>query len=273
MMHELSKDLFFRCLPLLNEQTNLEVRGVIEGNNLGRVFVNQLECPSVALIWLGNNDGFFFIGQEDLQTVNDHLLPWVEDNLVEEIKVVGLNQFEMISVNQVWEEAFSERAQTFFQQNVYLYPPSMPLHQFSDIDTAYTLKKLTTKLLDDQRNGHVKADILTTWPSIEDFLKVGVGYGVLYEDTIVSYCLSIFVGSDQHCVMISTDAAHRGKGCAKASASAFINECHAKGVTPYWDCTTTNEASVAVAEQLGFECIATYRVYAFDFPGGMIKSK
>ncbi len=65
MITELQQNEFYRCKGLLNEQGQLEVKAVVEGVNPGRIFVDQIDTPQSALIWLGNNDGFLFIGNED----------------------------------------------------------------------------------------------------------------------------------------------------------------------------------------------------------------
>jgi len=65
MITELQQNEFYRCKRLLNEEEKLEVKAVVEGVNPGRIFVDQIDTPQSALIWLGNNDGFLFIGNED----------------------------------------------------------------------------------------------------------------------------------------------------------------------------------------------------------------
>ncbi|MFP3361203.1 GNAT family N-acetyltransferase, partial [Planococcus sp. SIMBA_143] len=62
MIHELDQAEFYKCETLLNDIGHLEAKAVIEGNNPGRVFVDHLDAPKAGLIWLGNHDGFFFIG-------------------------------------------------------------------------------------------------------------------------------------------------------------------------------------------------------------------
>ena len=42
MICELSKDDFYRCNRLVNEQGQLEVRAVIAGVNPGRIFVDNV---------------------------------------------------------------------------------------------------------------------------------------------------------------------------------------------------------------------------------------
>lgn len=63
MITELKKSEFYKCKDLLYAQgVQLEAKAVVEGVNPGRIFVDDIETPASGLIWLGNNDGFFFIG-------------------------------------------------------------------------------------------------------------------------------------------------------------------------------------------------------------------
>ncbi len=67
MISELKKSEFFKCRYMLYEQGQLEAKAVVEGINPGRIFVDDIESPASGLIWLSNNDGFFFIGLTDLK--------------------------------------------------------------------------------------------------------------------------------------------------------------------------------------------------------------
>lgn len=60
MISELKMSDFKRCQHLINKDGHMEVEAVILGNNPGRIFVDNPESPDAALMWLGNNDGFFY---------------------------------------------------------------------------------------------------------------------------------------------------------------------------------------------------------------------
>lgn len=64
MIVELNRQHFHKCKSLINPQGQLEVKAVVDGINPGRIFVNRLDTPASGLVWLGNNDGFIFIGDE-----------------------------------------------------------------------------------------------------------------------------------------------------------------------------------------------------------------
>lgn len=64
MIFELNKKDLYRCNQIVNPEGQLEVIAVVEGINSGRIFVDDAKSPKSGLVWLGNNDGFFFIGNE-----------------------------------------------------------------------------------------------------------------------------------------------------------------------------------------------------------------
>lgn len=50
MISELSKNDFYKCSSLINEQGQLEVKAVIAGVNPGRIFVDNISSPNSGLI-------------------------------------------------------------------------------------------------------------------------------------------------------------------------------------------------------------------------------
>ncbi|WP_193568321.1 hypothetical protein [Gracilibacillus saliphilus] len=43
---------------MINIDGHMEVKAIIQGNNPGRIFVDNPKSPDAAFMWLGNNDGF-----------------------------------------------------------------------------------------------------------------------------------------------------------------------------------------------------------------------
>jgi RimJ/RimL family protein N-acetyltransferase len=68
----------------------------------------------------------------------------------------------------------------------------------------------------------------------------------------VSECTAVFVGRGEAEIDIHTDENHRNLGLGTLTASAFLEECHARGLRPSWTCWPEREASIALAKKLGF---------------------
>ena len=108
MISELKKLEFYKCKELLYEQGQLEAKAVIEGVNPGRVFVDDTDWPTSGLIWLGNNDGFIFIGDEKNEGFNNELNNFVDNIIIPEATKVGLNWFEGIGNHGKWNTIIKE---------------------------------------------------------------------------------------------------------------------------------------------------------------------
>lgn len=73
MIFELESSEYHFCQKIINPKGHLEVKSIIYGNNPGRVFVDSQTQPTSGLIWLGNLDGFVFIGDHANSSFNQEV--------------------------------------------------------------------------------------------------------------------------------------------------------------------------------------------------------
>ncbi|PFQ36882.1 GNAT family N-acetyltransferase [Bacillus cereus] len=275
MISELSKNDFYKCRGLINEQGQLEVRAVIAGVNPGRIFVDNISSPNSGLIWLGNNDGFFFIGNAENEEFNKEVNRFINNVIVPEARKVGLDYFEGIGNHSKWnktiESIFQHRKLKSWNQRVYtLRKENYENHREPKIDQGYTVLKMNKALYENNNNSFKNIDflqskILEFWSSADCFLNEGIGYCIVYDDMIVSVCFSGFVFENIHCIDIETVEGHRGRKLAQKITHSFIKECLENDITPYWDCMELNRPSVAVVENVGFTNVFNYVGYYFSF--------
>ena len=275
MITELNDVDFYKCKALLNKNGQLEADAIIEGVNPGRVFVDAVDTPTTGLIWLGNNDGFIFIGDENNEAFNNELNTFMDQTIKPEALKVGLHWFEGVGNHPNWnttiEKVFNSRELGSWNQRVYTlqkldytYNPELV------IDPAYKVVKLSKTLYENKNNAIHNIDflhskILEFWSSPDTFFTNGVGYAVLYKNEIVSICFSGFVVGNVHCIDIETLKAHQGKKLAQTIAQAFAEDCLQHHLVPYWDCMESNKPSIAVAENIGFKLAFNYKGYEFRF--------
>ncbi|MFC4356308.1 GNAT family N-acetyltransferase [Chryseomicrobium palamuruense] len=275
MIFELKGIEFYRCRDLINECGQLEAKAVIEGVNPGRVFVDDIENPTSGLIWLGNNDGFIFIGNEQNETFNKNLNYFIENRIVPEATNVGLNWFEAIGNHSKWnstiKEVFKNRNLGSWNQRVYLlYKEDNQNHDELSIEQGYKLMKIDKNIFENKDRSienivFLHSKILGFWDSPERFFSDGIGYCMVYKNEIVSVCFSGFVVGNVHCIHIETLEGHRGKKIAQTIARSFVKDCLDNKNVPYWDCMESNKPSVAVAEKIGFKKVFQYIGYEFPF--------
>lgn len=273
MITELQQNEFQKCKELLNERGQLEVQAVVKGVNPGRIFVDNIDTPRTALIWLGNNDGFLFIGNEHNEQFNHQINGFIDQVIVPEAKKVGLHYFEGIGNHPKWnqtiEKIFNHRELGSWKQRVYkLHKENYKANNEPSIKEGYTVFKIDNTLFEDntiKNPAFLQSKILSFWSSVECFLNKGIGYCVVYDHHIISLCFSGFVVENVHCIDIETLEAYRGNKLAQKLAHHFVKNCLAQGLVPYWDCMDSNKPSIAVAENIGFTNVFNYVGYEFSF--------
>lgn len=273
MIIELKKSEFYKCKDLLVEHGQLEAKAIVAGVNPGRIFVDDVASPTSGLIWLGNNDGFLFIGNESNEEFNTELNHFIDTVIIPEARKVGLTWFEGVGNHAKWDETikqvFAYRHLGSWNQRVYMlqsndYKGKLAL----TIDREYTIAKVSETLLknSDQSITNIEflhSTILEFWASFESFFNDGMGYCVVYKNKIVSVCFSGFVHDNVHCIGIETLEEHQGKKLAQKVALTFVEDCLENNLVPYWDCMESNKPSIAIAEKLGFVNVFNYKGYEF----------
>lgn len=271
MIRELKKDDFYKCEKLIIEHGQVEVRAVIAGNNPGRIFVDNEEVPTSGIVWLGNHDGFFFIGNEKNDPFNREITSFVDKVIVPEARKYGLNWFEAIgntsNWNKVIETIFKDRQLGSWNQKVFvLNKENFGTDREPQIDKEYKLMQVTEELYYSTTISNIPflhRKVLEFWNSPEDFFAKGIGYCIIHNDEIVSLCFSSFVVDGIHAIDIETLIAYQGKNLAQHITYHFVKHCIEKDWVPYWDCMEGNKPSVAVAESIGFTNELDYRGYEF----------
>ena len=274
MISELSKNDFYKCSSLINERGQLEVKAVIAGVNPGRIFVDNISSPNSGLIWLGNNDGFFFIGNAENEEFNKEMNRFINNVLVPEARKAGLDCFEAIGNHSSWnktiERIFQHRNLKSWNQRVYtLRKEDYEEDHESKIEQGYTVLKMDKALYENNNTfkniDFLQSKILEFWSSPDQFFNEGIGYCIVYDDLIVSVCFSGFVFENIHCIDIETIEGHQGKKLAQKITHSFVKDCLENNITPYWDCMELNKPSVAVVENVGFINVCNYVGYYFLF--------
>ncbi|MBJ8062242.1 GNAT family N-acetyltransferase [Bacillus cereus] len=275
MISELNKTDFYKCNSLVNQKGQLEVKAVIAGLNPGRIFVDNIYSPNSGLIWLGNNDGFFFIGSAENEKFNNEMNSFIDNVIEPETRKVGLNCFEAIGNHSKWnktiERIFQHRKLKSWNQRVYtLKEEDYEDNREPKIEQGYTVLKMSKALYENQGNvfkniEFLQSKILEFWSSPDKFFNKGIGYCIVLDTMIVSVCFSGFVFDNIHCIDIETIEGHRGRKLAQTIAHSFVKDCLENDITPYWDCMELNKPSVTVVENVGFTNVFNYVGYCFLF--------
>jgi RimJ/RimL family protein N-acetyltransferase len=250
-----------------------EALAIIEGNNPGWVFVDDLNTPGSALVWARGIMGFYLVGDANSAVFLEELDAYTDQVLRPRLHHLGVTFFE-ISGDENWsaaiENIFWKRNLEKSQQWVYTLKPSghRSVTQRKAVDD-YRLRRVDQHLLVDPSVSNKEflfSKLAQFWGSVGKFLNSGLGYVLVDGREIASLCYSGFVAGKIHVIDIETEVSHRRKGYAEAVARAFVAECVVKHLQPHWDCMAENMASVRLAEKLGFTRSHMYRLYSFPLP-------
>ena len=96
------------------------------------------------------------------------------------------------------------------------------------------------------------------------FADEGSGAVAVCGQEIVASCSSFLTFSGEVELDISTKPGHRRRGLARSCAAAMLQDCARRGLTVHWD--AQNEASLRLAQQLGFALDGAYDAYCFVSP-------
>jgi len=92
-----------------------------------------------------------------------------------------------------------------------------------------------------------------TWYSFKDFLKKGIGFCIIDDNTIVSWCLTDCVSGYRCEVGVETDEDYRRQGFATITVSAAVEYLFNQGFTHIgWHTGVANIGSIRTAEKVGF---------------------
>ena len=235
--------------------------------------MDHIDSPKAGLLWLGNNDGFFFIGDEESEVFNNHINDFINKFIFPEAKKLGLHNFIAIGNHSRWdptiERTFVHRPMQRTNQNVYMLENShyKEINEPS-INRDYNVFKINKKLYENKNHTFeniefLRSKIFEFWSSPEDFFQKGMGYGIACNNKIVSLCFSGFAAENVHGLDIETVEDHQGNKLGQKAAHCVVKDCVSKGLIPYWDCEVANIPSNTIAENTGLEIYSNYFVYMF----------
>lgn len=275
MILELNIDEFSTIKPLL-KRVDLEqhpvINGVVEGNNLGSIFVDDVNAPTVALVW-AQMEMFYLIGDSGNEAFNSLLEPFILNHIKPKALAIGdldfnLETYPLGEWNQTIRNFFKVtlskglRVPFVFDKDLFKEYVQTPYQ----IYTGYEVHRIDERIVEIDKEMIIKGEILKFWESLEKFFQNGLGYCVLKDNAIIGTCISVFVSGQEFEIGINTyGTEHRGKGLASVMAREFICECLENNATPHWTTEDFRKDSIAIAEKMGFLQQPKYIAYFIPF--------
>jgi len=272
MVQRLEENEYKRVRPLFEGlRYNLVVDSVIDGNTGAWVYADDVSGPRSAFMW-NRQDAMLLAGDVDNDAFNRALDRLITEEIIPDARERYIPQLSLHYFPEAWESKagviLRDKHRVKARRRFYTLT-DLKVDWRTEIRPGYTMQRMDDGLLarTDLENIHqVLGWILSFWHSTQDFTRTGFGFCLIQAQTILSWCLSVYVSGNRFELGLATDAAHRKQGFATLTASACIDHCVSNRLTPLWHCWDDNLPSIAVAEKVGFEKALEYTVYRFELP-------
>ncbi|WP_303972466.1 GNAT family N-acetyltransferase [Streptococcus merionis] len=222
---------------------------------MGEILVDDLEVPKSALAKIGKLSSFGFLAGEPC-------LDLIEACRGEDIILVPqhIGWFDLI------ETTFGEKAHAFTRyatkKNTVFDRRKLASHvtalseeyEFHLIDETFYQKCLSKAW---------SQDLVGNFDDFQHFQDIGLGVVVTKEKQVLAGASSYSAYQGGIEIEIDTHPDFRRQGLAKAVAAKLILECLNRNLYPSWDAHT--KASLALAQQLGYELSHEYIAYEIDW--------
>jgi len=274
MFKELSCDQFERVKPLFTGfDYSLSIRAAMEGNNPGRIFVDDVEHPRTAFGL--TVEGYLLAGEHDNPATLESLRAFIHEKLFTgEVFVNGDDSLSLAVHPEAWEARLPELIPTHEAEKLERYHylcRELAFDWRAALPDGYTVRRIDRDLLEADDIIIPEAigewnDAEEYWGSVENFLTNGIGFCVLHENQIVAQCTADCFAGEQIDIGIVTAPVYRHKGLASIAAAATVEYCLNHGFKAVgWHCNAENVGSWKTAEKVGFKRNREYAYYFYIY--------
>ena len=247
-MNGLKPSEFYKAAPLFAgiEHSRAIVFAVLEGHSPGRVFVDDPGLPTCAFLFA---TGAFYYATGDVNNES-----WVQSlpGLIFDVFLPQSPEPEVVlfSFSPAWHQRLAEVLEhkgviTIHRKMFRFNPVKFQAHQDwrAGLPPGFSMQLIDRQLA--QRN--------PAYQPLLDPTSQRFGFCLMEGETVACECTAVFVGDNEAEIDVHTEEVYRGRGFARLTACAFIEECLRRGLTPNWACWPEREASWKLALKLGFD--------------------
>lgn len=229
---------------------------VLEGQHVGRIFVDDPTSPTAALVHLAC-EYTFLLGDASNEAFAAATQRLLLNELASSPAPYGQLLF-LIPTTDAWHADILRRYCDFriddIRRKAFTFDPEAYRARHNDWRTR--LPADVTLCRYDGGLAESAGGLAEFWGSIDRFLADGFGFALMRDGEPVSRCHTVLVGAGEAEISVETADAYRRRGLATLTACAFIDHALQRGLTPSWSCWAHNEPSVALARHLGFRSTA-----------------
>lgn len=271
---ELKFEDFHKIRSLFTSSKHLRftIEAVIAGNSPMHVWVDSEETPKSAFLWDQSHCYYFGgdAGNRDFCYAVENLL---KNSIIP--KAISMNRevFKIGYSPKEWEPILKEilrnKAPSRITSRKFFILDTPLIPQWKDLIPAdFNVKRIDKYLLESNIKNlqSIINEINECWYSIDDFLTKGFGFYLVHtpeeeKEEVQGWCTGEYFSEGKCGIGIETFHGYQRRGFATAMASAFVEHSLSVNIQPHWDASANNEASIHVAEKVGFQKIQDYSVF------------
>jgi hypothetical protein len=225
-MIELNINEFNKVIPIFEgiDNNRAILFSVIEGNNPGRIFVDEINTPKCALIYTLSN--FFYLGGDEKDT---HFIEEAKIHIIDVLKNGFDKSAVVFSFSDEWRNqldiALADQGAIRIIRKMFDFDSDAFTAQNNlqdRFESGFILKPIDEAMAQE-------CDVNVDWGSVTNFIDKSFGFSLLYENQIVSECHVGYIGSGLVELGVYTVENYRGKGYASVTTCAVIEKCMSLG--------------------------------------------
>jgi len=271
VMFELEKKDYQRIAPLFNGIAhNLAVQSALKGSTPARIWVDDVTDTKCAVLWEMVNGSVYCDMRHQLNGFQRHVRLFLVEKLMNELKQQQYTHFDFqltpLTRLDVPQHFFPEMECNINRMTFFYGDASIEefLPEPSPIPSDYSLERITTDILgnDNLTNlDEVRRCIQACWGSVDRYLDQGIGFCLVRDHTLVTWCSTDFLFNRTCELYVETFEPYRNRNLASMAADACIRACLQKRLKIHWHCWENNTGSVRLAQKLGLIKILNSPVY------------
>lgn len=267
MLSKLSEDQYNRVRSLFYDLSfNLVIDSVLDGNTSGWVYADDSRRPRIGLLY--NQRDALFISKRghdnsenlDLKrTVHEEIIPDARERFAPHLAIQIYPKVLASTINSLIGDLPVEKA----LRRYYVFDRPK-LNWRNQLPGGYRLQAMERSLFERRDLSNlpaVSAWILSFWSTLERYQNRGIGYCMIKDDQVLSWCVSVYVSGNDHELDWAAFGGQQGQELGRLACAAAIEHCAKNNLNPHWSCWNDDDLSIKIAENLGFENPVKYPVY------------
>ncbi len=269
MIIELKKEEFKKVKTLFKDVFfNLNSLAVLNGDNEGRVWINNLENLKTGML-VDNEWSIYLIGDHTNKTFNKEIGKIIRKEIFPKAEEHALKMSPEYN-NGEWVVYFSRNEWLEVIEQDFGITDFLPLRRCyyilkelkkpnwrEEILPSFSMQRVDKDFLHQNHLGNfsiIEEWIENCWRSTEEFLSRGFAFCLLKDDKeIISWGICDWATENRAEMGVGTSENYRRQGFATLVTSAAAEYCLEKEIELGWHCSEHNVASWKTAEKVGFE--------------------